>query len=369
MIKRALLIGVVLLLIASLGALLVWYAFFRTPFAQQYQHAVLQLEAQPASAHPILQRALRVYQNTPEFPAALYHFARCETLLNPTNTAVWEAVLNCHTDRHILAEARYHLALHHPNRLAALEAFVRDFPDHTTTPAILAELAAAAEAQGDTLKTHFWWQLLVDRHPHSTEARAAREKLGPLNIKLLCSPRPLPFTTKHTVQRGETILAIAKRYTNTVDQIKRINNLKSDVISPGVTLKIDLSRYLIDVSLSKHLLTLYRIWQNSTNFVKTYPIGTGKENNTPRGTFRITLRQQNPTWYRPGSAPIPFGSPENQLGTRWLGIDAQGYGIHGTWEPETIGGPTSAGCIRMHNQDVEELYDLVRVGTPVIIHD
>jgi len=352
----------------SAAALAAWY-MLRVPFAQQYQHAVLQIDTRPAAARPVLQRALRVYAGTPEFANALYHFARCESALNPTNTAAWEAVLNTHTARHILAEARQRLADQHPNRLAALEAFVRDFPEHPRARAFLAELGAAAEARDDLIKAQYCWQQLVDLHPHSAEAREVRDKLGALNMKLLCSPRPLPFTLRHTVQRGETILAIAKRYTNTVDQIKRINALKSDVITPGVTLKIDLSRYVIDISISEHALTLYRVWNNTTNFVKRYSVGTGREDNTPRGTFRIVLRQQNPTWYRAGSPPIPFGSPENQLGTRWLGIDAQSYGIHGTWEPETIGGATSAGCIRMHNADVEELYDLVRVGTPVIIHD
>lgn len=366
--KRVLLV-VAVIIVAGAAAFAIWWYVLRIPFAQRYQHAVLQVDTQPAAARPVLQRALRVFAGTPEFADALYHLARCESALAPTNTAVWEAVLNTHTARHIIAEARLRLAEQHPNRLAALEAFVRDFPEHPGARAFLAELGAAAAARDDVIKAQFCWQQLVDLHPRSPEAREVRDKLGALNIKLLCSPRPLPFTTRHTVQRGETILAIAKRYTNTVDQIKRINNLKSDVISPGVTLKIDLSRYFIDVSISEHALTLYRVWNNTTNFVKRYSVGTGKEDNTPRGTFRIVTRQQNPTWYRAGSAPIPYGSPDNQLGTRWLGIDAQSYGIHGTWEPETIGGATSAGCIRMHNADVEELFDLVRVGTPVIIHD
>lgn len=366
--KRAWLIVTGIILAAGIGGGVAWY-FLRTPFAQQYQRAVLQWETQPEQARAVLARAVRVYAGTPQFADALLYYARCESRLNPTNTAVWETVLTAHTARHVVAEARYHLAVRHPQRLAALEAFVRDFPEQPQARAFLVELGEAAEARGDLLSAQHFWQQLVDLHPRSSEARAVRDKLGALNLKLLCSPRPLPFTLTHTVQRGETILSIAKRYTNTVDQIKRINGLKSDVITPGVSLKIDLSRYFIDVCISEHALTLYRIWNNSTNFVKRYPVGTGKHDNTPRGTFRINLRQQNPTWYRPGAAPVPFGSPENQLGTRWLGIDAQGYGIHGTWEPETIGGPTSAGCIRMHNADVEELFDLVRVGTPVIIHD
>ena len=69
---------------------------------------------------------------------------------------------------------------------------------------------------------------------------------------------------------------------------------------------------------------------------------------------------------------IPYGDPKNILGTRWMGItDAQKtlkeYGIHGTWQPETVGAYVSKGCIRLLNDDVEELYKIVMIGTPVTI--
>ena len=66
---------------------------------------------------------------------------------------------------------------------------------------------------------------------------------------------------------------------------------------------------------------------------------------------------------------IESGSPENSLGTRWLGFDKKGYGIHGTVEPETIGQQVSQGCVRMLNEDVEELYDLLPRGTRVTVQD
>ena len=50
-------------------------------------------------------------------------------------------------------------------------------------------------------------------------------------------------------------------------------------------------------------------------------------------------------------------------------LPVRGYGIHGTWDDNSIGKSESAGCIRMHNRDVEELYTLVTVGTPVEIKD
>ena len=68
---------------------------------------------------------------------------------------------------------------------------------------------------------------------------------------------------------------------------------------------------------------------------------------------------------------IPYGDPENVLGTRWMGFENQpgvmGYGIHGTERPESIGGDESMGCVRMRNREVEELFGVVPRGTPVRI--
>ena len=52
-----------------------------------------------------------------------------------------------------------------------------------------------------------------------------------------------------------------------------------------------------------------------------------------------------------------------------MAISSPGFGIHCTWEPDTVGKASSAGCVRMKNEDVEELYSLVKEGTVVHIHD
>ncbi|MEJ8554183.1 L,D-transpeptidase [Tepidibacter sp. Z1-5] len=74
---------------------------------------------------------------------------------------------------------------------------------------------------------------------------------------------------------------------------------------------------------------------------------------TPKGTFTIVNKA-----YKPGG---PFGE-------RWLGLSKPHYGIHGTNNPSSIGKAISNGCIRMYNKDVIELYNIVRIGTVVIIN-
>ena len=98
--------------------------------------------------------------------------------------------------------------------------------------------------------------------------------------------------------------------------------------------------------------------------VKTYPIAVGKKSTpSPNGNFHIASRVVKPTWYQPGKMVGP--GPANPLGTRWMGLGYKGYGIHGTNMPNSIGKAASHGCIRMRNHDVEELFDLVKVGDPV----
>ena len=108
-------------------------------------------------------------------------------------------------------------------------------------------------------------------------------------------------------------------------------------------------------------------------FFKRYLVGTGVYGKTPVGTFVIDDKIENPPWWKDGKA-IPFGDDENILGTRWMRITATnntpsvtGYGIHGTWDNDSLGKQSSAGCIRMRNEDVEEVFMLVPRGTIVTI--
>jgi lipoprotein-anchoring transpeptidase ErfK/SrfK len=87
---------------------------------------------------------------------------------------------------------------------------------------------------------------------------------------------------------------------------------------------------------------------------------------SPTGTFTIVNRIDRPTYYAPGKV-IP-SSDRNPLGTRWLGLNVKGYGIHGTDVPSSIGHARSHGCIRLRNRDIEQLFEMVRPGDLVELH-
>jgi hypothetical protein len=100
--------------------------------------------------------------------------------------------------------------------------------------------------------------------------------------------------------------------------------------------------------------------------VKTWPVAVGKpETPTPPGVYEIVRLKENPTWNWEGRR-YPPGDPENGLGTRWIGVDLPTYGMHGTNEPDSIGGAVSHGCVRSSNADIEEVFDYLELGDTVI---
>ena len=111
--------------------------------------------------------------------------------------------------------------------------------------------------------------------------------------------------------------------------------------------------------------------------VKVYDVATGTgEFPTPKGHFKIVNKRARPTWVNPAKSPGDWGAnlparippgPGNPLGTRAMDLNAPGIRIHGTYAERSIGYNASHGCIRMRIADVEELFEMVTVGTPVII--
>jgi len=106
---------------------------------------------------------------------------------------------------------------------------------------------------------------------------------------------------------------------------------------------------------------------DGNRILRVYDVAVGKPATpTPEGEFQIVNRLTDPTWYASGKA-VPPG-PANPLGSRWMGLSAAGYGIHGTNAPRSIGKAASHGCIRMRQRDLEELFELVSVGATVELH-
>jgi hypothetical protein len=98
--------------------------------------------------------------------------------------------------------------------------------------------------------------------------------------------------------------------------------------------------------------------------VKLYDVALGAPvSPSPSGEFQIVQRLENPTYYKPGVVIGPGAG--NPLGTRWMGLNVKGFGIHGTNRADSIGHNASHGCIRLRNRDIEDLFARVKVGDRV----
>ena len=230
--------------------------------------------------------------------------------------------------------------------------------------ALLKNAVRLQEAK-EWLKAAEAYQKIMTTYGSHPTIEEVQKRLEDLNMRIIFSAIHVPSqTTTYVVNEGDSLTSIARKFGTTVEFIKKENGLASNIIRPGMRLRIWTGKFSILVDKSQNLLTL----KSNAEVIKTYRVSTGKNNITPVGTFKIVNKLVNPAWTREGKV-IPFGSPENILGTRWLGFDVPGYGLHGTTQPRTIGQQATAGCVRMFNKDAEELCDLLPLGTEITIMD
>ena len=146
------------------------------------------------------------------------------------------------------------------------------------------------------------------------------------------------------------------------------------VIEPEVTKQDLVAEYPTYITVDRTNFKL-RLWKD-LELEKTYTIAVGKAGyDTPVGVYSIQNMAVNPSWHVPDSdwagdlagQVIPPG-PDNPIKARWMGI-YDGAGIHGTDDVGSLGSAASHGCLRMAIPEVEELYDVVDVGTPIFIGD
>ncbi|MBQ8807694.1 MAG: LysM peptidoglycan-binding domain-containing protein [Clostridia bacterium] len=165
-------------------------------------------------------------------------------------------------------------------------------------------------------------------------------------------PPECPTRNFYVIRRGDTLGAIAAIFGVTTREIMLINpGIDSKNLTVGQIICIPSAPSPIEIiiNIGAKRLTVYR---NGSIF-REFIVATGKpETPTPVGVFEVVNKEIDP------------GGP---YGTRWLGLSAKGYGIHGTNNPSSIGTAASNGCIRMYNEDIEALFDITAVGTPVRI--
>ena len=185
-----------------------------------------------------------------------------------------------------------------------------------------------------------------------------------------------PLTGSYQVKSGDNLEAIGKRHNVPAEFLMKINGIKdARKLQAEQNLKVVNGPFNAIVYKSRFEMDLYL--QNT--YVKTFKIGIGLPGkDTPTGNWRVTANKKiGPPWTRPqdqGGGVLKSGDPENPLGVRWIpitcfagdGLNRTGFGIHGNNAPESIGTQCSLGCIRMHNDEVVEFYNMVIPSMSII---
>ena len=230
----------------------------------------------------------------------------------------------------------------------------------------LKQAQAALQADNPKAARELAYSMLKEEYcqKYDTTWYALADIINQANSIFMNGKAPCPEKDTYIIKSGDNLTKIAYRNNTTVQALQRLNNLPdtTSTVHPGQALQFIKGNWSIVVSKSQFLLELYL----DDKLYRIYRVSTGRQDRTPACTFVINQKLMYPAWTYNGKS-IPFGDPENILGTRWIGLKPidddklgyTGYGIHGTTEPEKIGTAASLGCVRLLNEEVEELYDFI----------
>lgn len=245
--------------------------------------------------------------------------------------------------------------------------------------ATLVERAEAAIKANDPVaaREHYNQALMHERATASDRA-SIREQMAALNADLIFSPRVYPndpFSTKYTVQGGDSLSRIAQDEGVATEWrlIQRVNRLSNPGgIFEGQTLKLVRGPFNAVVTKSAYRMDVYVGPPEEVDqwvYVRSFPVGLGELDGTPVGAFTVRRHSKliDPFWRNPRTGEeFSASDPENPIGEHWIGLEGlgqaqtySGYGIHGTVEPESIGQSMSMGCVRMLPDDVALVYELL----------
>lgn len=378
-------IAILVLVVLAIGAGVAFFIVYQQKQAEA-EAAQQLLQAQALISEGANERAISLLsdllQRYPKFsatPQVLFELGKAYRAVSPEQAlAVWEKLLAEYPEAATTLETHRTagwLALEQ----GAVEQAEKHFEALLVTrrmdfkgSAVLG-LGAVAESRDETEEAREAYYTVIEEKAAEELVGQAMDRLSRLNTELLLSPQVSEFTQRYEIQLGDTLISIASRFDTTVYLLKAMNNI-GDQLRDGMRITVPKPggvRLVVDKS-DKHLYVYSRMEGTEGRFIKRYLAGVAKyQERMPPGIYVIHDKMIDPTWYPPDGGVIPPGDPRNALGSRWMGFRQDGrdtsLGIHGTSEPETIGTDASAGCIRMHNADVEELFMLARVGTEVEI--
>lgn len=167
----------------------------------------------------------------------------------------------------------------------------------------------------------------------------------------------------YEVKPGDTLESIAEHHRVPRGLLAKINGIDpAQPLRPGQKLKVLDGPFDAVVHLDRHELTLML----QDRYAGRFPIGVGLDQPHLEGTYSVLEKQINPAYYDPAGHMIEPDDPANPLGQRKLGLGKQ-VAIHGTNDPAKVGRTGGRGTICLSRQDAEDVYDILSVGSRVVI--
>jgi lipoprotein-anchoring transpeptidase ErfK/SrfK len=222
---------------------------------------------------------------------------------------------------------------------------------------------------------------LVSGSLSPTDAAAAKQMLNKINATVVFSSQRFAddeFGGSFNVPPGAVLAKIANSHEVTPDLLMRINGISDPRrLRAGQTLKVVTGPFNALVNKSQFTLELWLGEPNGKGsmYITSFPVGLGKDDSTPAGVWAIKNKLKNPAYYSPrGQGVIAADDPKNPLGEYWIGLEGTdghavgktSYGIHGTIDPNSIGKQESMGCIRLKNEDVGQVFEMLVEGKSTV---
>ena len=213
------------------------------------------------------------------------------------------------------------------------------------------------------------------------DLKSAKQLLNQINSTVVFSARKFPDDPSggtFTVPPGGVLEKIAKSHDVSPQLLMRINGISDPRrLQAGQNLKIISGPF--NALVNKTDFTI-EVWMGEPGgkqsmYITSFPVGLGKDDSTPTGTWAVSNKLKDPTYYSPrGGGIIAAGDPKNPLGEYWIGLTGtdghavgkSSYGIHGTIDPSSIGKQESMGCIRLRNEDVAQVYEMLVAGKSTV---
>jgi LysM repeat protein len=221
----------------------------------------------------------------------------------------------------------------------------------------LAEIDRLTE-EADDIEAHRLMSQWYWKEPQSRPL--FQERIDAMARRIYLQPQS-HYMEPYVVQAGDVLETIAKPYDVSWQYLAKLNRTEPRRIRAGQKLKVIKGPFGAIVDLRNFELTIHA----HGYYVKRYQIGIGRDGSSPVGTFKVQDKLTNPTYYGPDSV-VEADDPQNPLGEFWIGL-GQGYGIHGTVEPDSIGKAESKGCIRLRSEDIADVFDFLTPGSEVTI--